>query len=122
MIYCDDGGTYEVVRKVCEWNGDSETGQRAQPRLVASSSAGANLIVDRRALAYAVNANVHVLLREGSRTARKLRVLRRSRTLKLRTAINDVTALLGHANGHARLFSSATSGLNLRPDSAWARA
>ena len=51
MLDCDGGGTYEVVRRMCEWNGDSETGQRAQPRLVASPSAGANLIVivDRRA-------------------------------------------------------------------------
>ena len=57
------------------------------------------MIVDRRPLAYPVNANVCVLLvkaanREAFSTAVKLRVLRWSRPLKLRTAINDVTSLV----------------------------
>ena len=38
-------------------NDDSETGQRAHPASWPDSSAGANLTVDRRALAYPVNAN-----------------------------------------------------------------
>ena len=53
MIDCDGEGTYEVVRRMCEsGNKDSETGQRAHPASWPDSSAGANLIVDRRALGH----------------------------------------------------------------------
>ena len=58
MIYCDGGGTYEVVRRMCEsgnGNEDSEAGHRARPASWPDSSTGANLIVDRRALAYPVH-------------------------------------------------------------------
>ena len=47
-------------------DGDSETGQSvgqgAHPASWPESSAGANLIVDRRSLAYSISVNVHVLL------------------------------------------------------------
>ena len=54
-------------------------------------------MVDRRPLAYPVNANVRVLLvkvenPEAFITSGKL--IRRSRRFKLRTAINDVTSLV----------------------------
>ena len=50
------GGTYEVVRRMCEsGNEDSEAGHRAHPASWPDSSTGANLIVDRRALAYPVH-------------------------------------------------------------------
>ena len=63
MIDCDGEGTYEVVRRTWDsGNEDSRTGQKAHPASWPVWSAGANLIVDRRALAYPVNGNVRVLL------------------------------------------------------------
>ena len=100
MIDCDGEGTYEVVRRTWDsGNEDSRTGQKAHPASWPVWSAGANLIVDRRALAYPVNGNVRVLLvkaanPEAISTAGKLRVFRRSRPLKLGTGINGVTSLV----------------------------
>ena len=52
MIDWYGGGTYEVVRRMCEsGNEDSEAVQRVRPASWPGSSASANLIVDRRALA-----------------------------------------------------------------------
>ena len=52
MIDWYGGGTYEVVRRMCEsGNEDSEAVQRVRPASWLGSSASANLIVDRRALA-----------------------------------------------------------------------
>ena len=56
MIDWYGGGTYEVVRRMCEsGNEDSEAVQRVRPASWPGSSASANLIVDRRALAYPVH-------------------------------------------------------------------
>ena len=57
MIKYDSGGTDEIGRGC----GNDETGQRAHASWPISS-AGVNLMVDRRPLAYPVNANVRVLL------------------------------------------------------------
>ena len=52
MIDWYGGGTYEVVRRMCEsGNEDSEAGQRVRLASWPGWSAGANLIVDRRVLA-----------------------------------------------------------------------
>ena len=92
MIKYYGGGTGEIGRGC----GNDETGQRAHASWPISS-AGANLMVDRRPLSYPVNANVRVLLvkvenPEAFITSGKL--IRRSRHFKLRTAINDVMSLV----------------------------